>query len=116
MPQHLPYLNRFLHSSIAHPTLRQWNINNPKSSLLRQIRVWILWIIQRYRLFIPAAGDRKRYQLPPNSRRLTRRANIHDAQEGADILMVKPGYPYLDLVRDTREDCPLASCRRMPSF
>ncbi|KAI9341131.1 hypothetical protein BDR26DRAFT_802352 [Obelidium mucronatum] len=54
----------------------------------------------------PAAGDRKRYQLPPNSRGLARRANARDAQEGADILMVKPGYPYLDLVRDTREDFP----------
>ncbi|ORY36646.1 delta-aminolevulinic acid dehydratase [Rhizoclosmatium globosum] len=59
----------------------------------------------------PASGDRKRYQLPPNSRALARRANARDAQEGADMLMVKPGYPYLDLVRDTREahpDLPLA--------
>ncbi|KAI8836906.1 aminolevulinate dehydratase [Chytriomyces cf. hyalinus JEL632] len=59
----------------------------------------------------PAAGDRKRYQLPPASRGLARRAVIRDAKEGADIVMVKPGYPYLDLVRDTKEvlpDLPIA--------
>jgi porphobilinogen synthase len=36
---------------------------------------------------------------------------IRDAAEGADIVMVKPGYPYLDIVRDTKElvpDLPLA--------
>jgi porphobilinogen synthase len=36
---------------------------------------------------------------------------IRDAAEGADMLMVKPGYPYLDIVRDARElvpDLPLA--------
>ncbi|KAJ3063683.1 hypothetical protein HDU98_000522 [Podochytrium sp. JEL0797] len=54
----------------------------------------------------PAAGDRKRYQLPPLARGLARRANIRDAKEGADMLMVKPGYPYLDIVRDTRDACP----------
>ncbi|KAJ3090618.1 hypothetical protein HK100_007386, partial [Physocladia obscura] len=54
----------------------------------------------------PAAGDRKRYQLPPNSRGLARRAIARDAEEGADIVMVKPGYPYLDLVRDAKEQYP----------
>ncbi|KAJ3196666.1 hypothetical protein HK101_008120 [Irineochytrium annulatum] len=36
---------------------------------------------------------------------------IRDAAEGADIVMVKPGYPYLDIVRDAKEllpDLPLA--------
>ena len=33
------------------------------------------------------------------SRGLARRAAIRDAQEGADILMVKPGLPYLDIIR-----------------
>ncbi|KAI9347985.1 hypothetical protein DFJ73DRAFT_449149 [Zopfochytrium polystomum] len=59
----------------------------------------------------PKAGDRKAYQLPPGARGLARRAVIRDAAEGADIVMVKPGYPYLDIVRDTKElvpDLPIA--------
>lgn len=59
----------------------------------------------------PSSGDRKSYQLPPGARGLARRAVIRDAAEGADIVMVKPGYPYLDIVRDTKElvpDLPLA--------
>ncbi|KAH9265184.1 hypothetical protein BASA83_011267 [Batrachochytrium salamandrivorans] len=59
----------------------------------------------------PSAGDRKSYQLPPGARGLARRALIRDAAEGADIVMVKPAYPYLDIVRDAKElvpDLPLA--------
>jgi porphobilinogen synthase len=59
----------------------------------------------------PSFGDRKCYQLPPGSRGLARRALVRDAQEGADFLMVKPGYPYLDIVRDAKElfpDIPIA--------
>lgn len=59
----------------------------------------------------PGEGDRKCYQLPPNARGLARRALLRDANEGADILMVKPAYPYLDIVRDARNllpDYPLA--------
>jgi porphobilinogen synthase len=59
----------------------------------------------------PSFGDRKAYQLPPGSRGLARRALIRDANEGADFLMVKPGYPYLDIVRDAKElypDIPIA--------
>ncbi|KAJ3155938.1 hypothetical protein HDU89_005501 [Geranomyces variabilis] len=59
----------------------------------------------------PFVGDRKCYQLPAGSRGLARRAVMRDVNEGADILMVKPGYPYLDIVRDTHEmypDYPLA--------
>ncbi|KAI8807918.1 hypothetical protein BJ742DRAFT_811230 [Cladochytrium replicatum] len=54
----------------------------------------------------PMEGDRKCYQLPPGSRGLAKRANLRDVAEGADILMVKPAYPYLDVVRDTREVAP----------
>ncbi|KAJ3303420.1 hypothetical protein HDV03_003787 [Kappamyces sp. JEL0829] len=54
----------------------------------------------------PSFGDRKCYQLPPGSRGLARRALLRDSQEGADVLMVKPGYPYLDIVRDAKELCP----------
>ncbi|CAH1762064.1 23535_t:CDS:2 [Entrophospora sp. SA101] len=51
----------------------------------------------------PTFGNRKCYQLPPNSRGLARRAIIRDIGEGADIIMVKPGMPYLDILRDAKE-------------
>ncbi|KAJ1675294.1 Aminolevulinate dehydratase [Spiromyces aspiralis] len=54
----------------------------------------------------PAFGDRRCYQLPPSARGLARRALLRDANEGADILMVKPGLPYLDIVRDAKNDFP----------
>uniref|UniRef100_A0A0B7ANN1 Delta-aminolevulinic acid dehydratase n=1 Tax=Arion vulgaris TaxID=1028688 RepID=A0A0B7ANN1_9EUPU len=47
----------------------------------------------------PASGDRKCYQLPPGSIGLAERAADRDVAEGADFLMVKPGLPYLDVVR-----------------
>ncbi|KAF9187366.1 hypothetical protein BGZ51_001333 [Haplosporangium sp. Z 767] len=54
----------------------------------------------------PGSGDRKCYQLPPQARGLARRALVRDMGEGADVLMVKPGTPYLDILRDTREIAP----------
>eukprot|EP00002_Diphylleia_rotans_P017815 TRINITY_DN3457_c0_g1_i1.p1 TRINITY_DN3457_c0_g1~~TRINITY_DN3457_c0_g1_i1.p1 ORF type:complete len:335 (-),score=64.38 TRINITY_DN3457_c0_g1_i1:142-1146(-) len=51
----------------------------------------------------PAFGDRKTYQLPPGSRGVALRALERDIQEGADMVMIKPGMPYLDLIRDTAE-------------
>ena len=58
----------------------------------------------------PKFGDRKTYQMdPPNSREAMREA-VADLEEGADILMVKPGLPYLDIVRQVRDnfDTPVA--------
>jgi porphobilinogen synthase len=50
----------------------------------------------------PAFGDRRAYQLDPaNAREAIREADL-DAAEGADLLMVKPAGPYLDLVREVR--------------
>ncbi len=47
----------------------------------------------------PAFGDRKTYQMDPaNVREALREARL-DVEEGADILMVKPALPYLDVVR-----------------
>ena len=43
----------------------------------------------------PSFGDRKCYQLPPQARGLAKRAILRDVSEGADFVMVKPGYPYL---------------------
>jgi len=54
----------------------------------------------------PAFGDRKCYQLPPGSRGLASRAAARDVSEGADMLMVKPGLAYLDLVRETKNAHP----------
>jgi porphobilinogen synthase len=54
----------------------------------------------------PAFGDRRCYQLPPGSRGLAIRAVDRDVCEGADILMVKPGMPYLDIVRDVKNKYP----------
>jgi len=54
----------------------------------------------------PAFGDRKCYQLPPGSRGLAARAAERDVNEGADMLMVKPGLAYLDLVRETKNAHP----------
>jgi porphobilinogen synthase len=59
----------------------------------------------------PAFGDRRGYQMdPPNAREALREAAL-DVAEGADMLMVKPAGPYLDVVRRVRErfDLPLAA-------
>ena len=59
----------------------------------------------------PAFGDRRGYQLDPaNGREAVREARI-DVDEGADIVMVKPALPYLDIVRAVREavDLPVAA-------
>lgn len=54
----------------------------------------------------PKFGDRKCYQLPPGSNGLAARAAARDVDEGADMLMVKPGLPYLDVVRQTKDAHP----------
>jgi porphobilinogen synthase len=51
----------------------------------------------------PSFGDRRGYQLdPPNVREALRECEL-DAQEGADALIVKPGLPYLDVLRAVRD-------------
>ncbi|ABB30435.1 Porphobilinogen synthase [Geobacter metallireducens RCH3] len=58
----------------------------------------------------PQFGDRRSYQMDPGNRREAVREARMDVEEGADIIMVKPGLPYLDIVRDLREefDLPVA--------
>lgn len=59
----------------------------------------------------PSFGDRKCYQLPPAAKGLARRAILRDVEEGADIIMVKPALPYLDVIADAAQlasDHPLA--------
>ncbi|MBF0492796.1 MAG: porphobilinogen synthase [Deltaproteobacteria bacterium] len=58
----------------------------------------------------PQFGDRASYQMDPaNSREALREAAL-DIEEGADILMVKPGLPYLDIVKKLKDEfhVPLA--------
>lgn len=59
----------------------------------------------------PSFGDRSSYQHDPANVRHARREILQDVAEGADILMVKPGLAYLDIIRVAREisDLPLAA-------
>ncbi len=59
----------------------------------------------------PSFGDRRSYQLDPRNRREALRELALDAAEGADILMVKPALPYLDVIAAARErfDLPIAA-------
>ena len=59
----------------------------------------------------PAFGDRRSYQMDPANVREALRECELDVAEGADVLMVKPALPYLDIVRAVRErfDLPVAA-------
>jgi porphobilinogen synthase len=59
----------------------------------------------------PAFGDRRGYQMDPANVREALRECELDLAEGADVLMVKPALPYLDVIRAVRErfDAPLAA-------
>jgi len=50
----------------------------------------------------PQFGDRRSYQMDPANRLEALREAEMDIEEGADIIMVKPGLPYLDIVREMR--------------
>jgi porphobilinogen synthase len=59
----------------------------------------------------PAFGDRRSYQMDPaNGHEAVREARL-DIEEGADIVMVKPALPYLDLIRRVKDETgmPLAA-------
>jgi porphobilinogen synthase len=57
----------------------------------------------------PAFGDRRGYQMDPANVREALRECALDLEEGADVLMVKPALPYLDVLRAVRDrfDCPV---------
>jgi len=59
----------------------------------------------------PAFGDRRGYQMDPGNVREALRECELDVAEGADMLMVKPALPYLDVLRAVRDrfDLPLAA-------
>jgi len=59
----------------------------------------------------PRFGDRRGYQMDPGNGAEAMREIAADLDEGADLIMVKPALPYLDIVRRAREmfDCPLVA-------
>ena len=59
----------------------------------------------------PKFGDRRSYQMDPgNSREAMKEVEL-DLEEGADVIMVKPALPYLDIIRGVRDrfDVPVAA-------
>jgi porphobilinogen synthase len=59
----------------------------------------------------PAFGDRRGYQMDPANVREALRECELDLAEGADVIMIKPALPYLDVIRAARDrlDCPIAA-------
>ena len=59
----------------------------------------------------PAFGDRRGYQMDPANARMAMDEVLTDVAEGADMVMVKPALPYLDVIRQVRDavDVPLAA-------
>ncbi len=59
----------------------------------------------------PQSGDRRSYQMDPANAREALREVALDLEEGADIIMVKPALPYLDVVQRVRErfDVPVGA-------
>jgi len=59
----------------------------------------------------PAFGDRRHYQMDPANAREARREVALDVEQGADVVMIKPALPYLDVIRDVRGtvDRPVAA-------
>ncbi|MFL5961305.1 MAG: porphobilinogen synthase [Gaiellaceae bacterium] len=59
----------------------------------------------------PAFGDRRGYQMDPGNVREALRECEQDINEGADLIMIKPALPYLDVIRAARDrfDLPLGA-------
>lgn len=59
----------------------------------------------------PSFGDRKSYQMDPRNAREAIREAMIDIDEGADMVMVKPGLPYLDILRTIKDitDVPVGA-------
>ncbi|HCC20062.1 MAG TPA: porphobilinogen synthase [Verrucomicrobiales bacterium] len=55
----------------------------------------------------PKAGDKKSYQMDPANAREAIRETLLDEDEGADIVMVKPAGPYLDIISHVRDTTTL---------
>ena len=59
----------------------------------------------------PQFGDRRSYQMDPANAREAMREIQMDLEEGADMIMVKPAMPYLDIIREARDrfDVPISA-------
>jgi porphobilinogen synthase len=59
----------------------------------------------------PAFGDRRGYQMDPGNAREALRECEQDVNEGADMIMIKPALPYLDVIRAARHrfDLPIGA-------
>ena len=59
----------------------------------------------------PQFGDRRSYQMDPGNGREAMKEIALDLEEGADMIMIKPAMPYLDLIRQARDrfDVPIAA-------
>jgi porphobilinogen synthase len=55
----------------------------------------------------PAFGDRRGYQMDPANTREAVREAVIDVEEGADVVMVKPALPYLDVIARVRDAVPV---------
>lgn len=55
----------------------------------------------------PGFGDKKTYQMNYTNRLEAVKEALQDVEEGADIVMVKPGLPYLDIVREVKNAVPV---------
>lgn len=55
----------------------------------------------------PGFGDKKTYQMDYANRIEAIKETLIDAEEGADIVMIKPGLPYLDIVREVKNSVDL---------
>lgn len=55
----------------------------------------------------PEFGDRTGYQMDPGNSNEAVREALLDIEEGADMIMVKPALPYLDIIRRVQEQCLL---------
>ena len=59
---------------------------------------------------IPEFGDRKSYQMPFHNTNEALHEVMLDVKEGADIIMIKPALPYLDIIYKTRQSTLLPVC------
>lgn len=58
----------------------------------------------------PSFGDRRGYQMDPGNADEALREVLLDVEEGADVVMVKPGLPYLDVVRRVKDETRMPVC------
>jgi len=83
----------------------------PHPRLRRQVRFRVLRAVPRGRRIGAPVRDRRSYQMDPANGREAMREIALDIEEGADIIMVKPAMPYLDLISQARQrfDVPIAA-------